>query len=76
MMMILILNPLQLNVSHFGQKYLQNNRVDKMAGLRTNTSFIVFGNDDVVILGCDHPGNTQPSQLRVVSFVDFSFKKQ
>ena len=29
---------LQLNVSHFGQKYLQNNGVDKMAGLRTNAS--------------------------------------
>ena len=33
---------LQLNVSHFGQKYLQNNGVDKMAGLRTNASFIVL----------------------------------
>ena len=42
MTMILRLNTLQLNVSHFGQKYLQNNGVNEMAGLRTNASFIVL----------------------------------
>ena len=36
---------------------------------------IWFGNFDVVILDCDHPGKTQRSQIKVVSFVDFSYKK-
>ena len=39
MTMILILNALQLNVSHFGQKYLQNNGVNKMARV---VSFVDF----------------------------------
>ena len=30
--MILHLNALQLNVSHFGRKYLHNNGVNEMAG--------------------------------------------
>ena len=34
--MILHLNALQLNVSHFGRKYLNNNGVNEMGGLRTN----------------------------------------
>ena len=39
MTMILNLDALQLNVSHFGRKYLQNNGVNEMAGLRTNAIF-------------------------------------
>ena len=40
MTMILNLDALQLNVSHFGRKYLQNNGVNELAGLRTNASFM------------------------------------
>ena len=42
MTMILILDALQLNISHFGWKYLQNNGVNEMAGLRTNASFMAL----------------------------------
>ena len=42
MMMILNLDTLQLNVSHFGRKYLQNNGVNEMAGLRTNAIFMAL----------------------------------
>ena len=38
--MILNLDALQLNVSHFGRKYLQNNGFHEMAGLRTKASFM------------------------------------
>ena len=38
MTMILNLDALQLNVSHFGRKYLQNNGFHEMAGLRTKAS--------------------------------------
>ena len=38
--MTMILNSLQLNVSHFGRKYLQNNGFHEMAGLRTKASFM------------------------------------
>ena len=41
MKMILNLVALQLNVSHFGRKYLQNNGFNEMVGLRTNASFTV-----------------------------------
>ena len=34
--MVLYLDALQLNVSHFGRKYLHNNGVNEMAGLGTN----------------------------------------
>ena len=34
--MVLYLNALQLNVSHFGRKYPHNNGVNEMAGLGTN----------------------------------------
>ena len=40
MTMILNLDALQLNVSHFGRKYLHNNGVNEMAGLRTNASLV------------------------------------
>ena len=40
MTMILNLDALQLNVSHFGRKYLQNNGFHEMAGLRTKASFM------------------------------------
>ena len=42
MTMILNLDALQLYVSHFGRKYLQNNEVYEMAGLRTNASFMAL----------------------------------
>ena len=42
MTMILNLDALQLNVSHFGRRYLQNNGVNEMAGLRTNASFMAL----------------------------------
>lgn len=64
MTMILNLDALQLNVSHFGRKYLQNNGFHEMAGLRTKASFMAhiwFGNDGVVILDFDRPGKTQRS---------------
>ena len=35
---------------------------------------IWFGNFDVVILDGDHPGKTQRSHSKVVSFDDFSHK--
>ena len=72
--MILNLAALQLNVSHFGRKYLQNNGFNEMVGLRTREQVlqcIWFGNDDVVILDCDRPGKTQYSQLGVESIIDF-----
>ena len=40
MTMILNLDALQLNVSHFGRKYLQNNEFHEMAGLRTKANFM------------------------------------
>ena len=42
MAMILNLDALQLNVSHVGRKYLQNNGVNEMAGLRTNAIFMAL----------------------------------
>ena len=45
MTMILNLDALQLNVSHFGRKYLQNNGVNEMAGLRTNAIFMALMSD-------------------------------
>ena len=42
MTMILNLDALQLNVSHFGRKFLQNNGVNEMAGLRTNVIFMAL----------------------------------
>ena len=45
MTMILNLDALQLNVSHFGRKYLQNNGVNEMAGLRTNAILIALMSD-------------------------------
>ena len=74
MKMILNLVALQLNVSHFGRKYLQNNGFNEMVGLRTGEKVsrcIWFGNDGVVILDCDRPGKTQYSQLGVESVIDF-----
>ena len=40
---ILHLNALQLNVSHFGRKYLHNNEVNEMAGWRTSPSVMAYG---------------------------------
>ena len=42
MTMILHLNALQLNVSHFGPKYLHNNGLNKMAGLSTNAGVMAY----------------------------------
>ena len=42
MTMILNLDALQLNVSHFGSKFLQNNGVNEMARLRTNVIFMAL----------------------------------
>ena len=39
---ILNLVALQLNFSHFGRKYLQNNGFNEIVGLRTNASFTVY----------------------------------
>ena len=72
--MILNLVALQLKVSHFGRKYLQNNGFNEMVGLRTReqvSQCIWFGNDGVVILYCDRPGKTQYSQLGVEGIIDF-----
>ena len=72
--MILNLVALQLNVSHFGRKYLQNNGFNEMVGLRTReqvSQCIWFGNDGVGILDCDRPGKTQYSQLGVESIINF-----
>ena len=72
--MILNLVALQLKVSHFGRKYLQNNGFNEMVGLRTReqvSQCIWFGNDGVGILDCDRPGKTQYSQLGVESIIDF-----
>ena len=41
--MILYLNALQLNVSHFGGIYMHHNGVNEMAGLRTNASVRAYG---------------------------------
>ena len=41
--MILYLNALQLNVSHFGRIYMHHNGVNEMAGLRTNASVRAYG---------------------------------
>ena len=38
---ILNLDALQLNVPHFGRKYLKNNGFNEMVGFRTNASFMV-----------------------------------
>ena len=72
--MTLNLVALQLKVSHFGRKYLQNNGLNEMVGLRTReqvSQCIWFGNDGVLILDCDRPGKTQYSQLGVESIIDF-----
>ena len=72
--MILNLVALQLKVSHFGRKYLQNNGFNEMVGLRTReqvSQCIWFGNDGVGILDCDRPGKIQYSQLGVESIIDF-----
>ena len=42
MTMILNLDALRLNVSHFGRRYLQNNGVNELPGLRTNASFMAL----------------------------------
>ena len=42
MTMILNLDALQLNVPHFGRRYLQNNGVNEIAGLRTNAIFMAL----------------------------------
>ena len=75
MKMILNLVALQLNVSHFGRKYLQNNGFNEMVGLRTREQvsrcIYMVQNDGVVILDCDRPGKTQYSPLGVESVIDF-----
>ena len=73
--MILNLVALQLNVSHFGRKYLQNNGFNEMVGLRTREQvsrcIYMVQNNGVVILDCDRPGKTQYSPLGVESVIDF-----
>ena len=72
--MILNLVALQLKVSHFGRKYLQNNGFNEMVGLRTReqvSQCIWLRNDGVGILDCDRPGKTQYSQLGVESVINF-----
>ena len=46
--MVLYLNALQLNVSHFGRKYLHNNGVNEMARLRTNPRVMVYGPTNIL----------------------------
>ena len=46
--MILHLNALQLNVSHFGRKYLHNNGVNEMAGSRTNPRVMAYGPTNIL----------------------------
>ena len=46
--MILHLNALKLNVSHFGRKYLHNNGVNEMAGSRTNPRVMAYGPTNIL----------------------------